>query len=103
MSEKAPKDQEQRLAEAEVAEFKADLGPFVVAAESTRMPMVFTEAHEAEHPIIFANEAFLKLTGYHRDEVLAQPFGFLRVSPSARADRDQRLRSRHDRPQSEWH
>lgn len=81
MSEKAPKDQDQRLAEAEVAEFKADLGPFVVAAESTRMPMVFTDAQEADHPIIFANDAFLKMTGYHRDEVLAQPFGFLLSSP----------------------
>ncbi|MCY7271770.1 MAG: PAS domain-containing protein [Sphingomonas bacterium] len=81
MSDNAPKDQEQRLAEAEVAKFKADLGPFVIAAEVTRMPMVFTDAHEADNPIIFANDAFLKLTGYARDEVLAQPFGFLLASP----------------------
>ncbi len=77
MSDKAPKDQEQKAAEAEVEEFKEDLGPFVVAAESTRMPMVFTDAKEADHPIIFANDAFLKLTGYDRDEVLAQSFNFL--------------------------
>lgn len=81
MSDIAPKDHEQRLAESEVAAFKADLGPFVIAAETTRMPMVFTDALGADNPIIFANDAFLKLTGYNRDEVLAQPFAFLLASP----------------------
>ncbi len=80
MSDKAPKDQEQKAAEAEVEEFKEDLGPFVIAAESTRMPMVFTDAKGADNPIIFANDAFLKLTGYERDEVLAQSFNFLLAS-----------------------
>ena len=89
MSERAPKDQEQRLAEAEVAEFKADLGPFVIAAETTRMPMVFTDAREAGNPIIFANDSFLKLTGYDRDELLAQSFNFLLARPANRDDLDQ--------------
>lgn len=80
MSEKAFKDQEQKKAEAEVAEFKHDLGPFVIAAETTRMAMVFTDACEPDNPIIFANDAFLKLTGYERDEVLAQSFNFLLAS-----------------------
>lgn len=77
MSDKAPKDSEQHAAEADVEEFKRDLGPFVIAAETTRMPMVFTDAREPDHPIIFANDAFLKLTGYDRDEVMAQSFNFL--------------------------
>ena len=77
MSAKAHKDKEQKAAEAEVAEFKHDLGPFVIAAETTRMPMVFTDAKAADNPIIFANDSFLKLTGYDRDEVLAQSFDFL--------------------------
>ena len=81
MSDEAFKDQEQRTAEAEVDSFKQKLGPFVVAAESTRMPMVFTDAHERDNPIIFANDAFLKMTGYDHDEVLAQPFAFLLASP----------------------
>ncbi len=80
MSDKAPKDQEQKAAEAKVEDFKEELGPFVIAAETTRMPMVFTDAKEADHPIIFANDAFLKLTGYDRDEVLAQSFNFLLAS-----------------------
>jgi len=87
MSDKAPKDQEQRIAEAEVKEFKQELGPFVIAAETTRMPMVFTDPRSADNSIIFANDAFLKLTGYDRDEVLAQSFNFLLGSG---ADEDSR-------------
>ncbi len=77
MSDKAPKDQEQKEAEAEVEEFREDLGPFVVAAETTRMAMVFTDAAKADNPIIFANDSFLELTGFEREEVLAQSFNFL--------------------------
>ncbi len=39
--------------------------------------MVFTDAGKADNPIIFANDAFLKLTGYERNEVLAQNFNFI--------------------------
>jgi PAS domain S-box-containing protein len=84
MSDKAPKDQEQKAAEADVEGFRRDLGPFVVAAETTRMPMVFTDAKKPDHPIIFANDSFLKLTGYDRDEVLAQSFHFLLAKPEDR-------------------
>jgi PAS domain S-box-containing protein len=71
------KSEEQTVAEAEVEGFRKDLGPFVVAAETTRMAMVFTDAREADNSIIFANDAFLSLTGYDRKEVLGQSFNFL--------------------------
>jgi PAS domain S-box-containing protein len=71
------KSQEQEKAEADVEGFRKDLGPFVVAAETTRMAMVFTDAREVDNPIIFANDSFLSLTGYNRDEVLGQSFNFL--------------------------
>jgi PAS domain S-box-containing protein len=77
MSEIAKKSMEQKGAEAEVESFRRDLGPFVVAAETTRMAMVFTDAKEPGNPIIFANDAFLSLTGYDRKEVLGQSFNFL--------------------------
>lgn len=67
----------QKVAEAEVDGFRRDLGPFVVAAETTRMAMVFTDAKEHDNPIIFVNDAFLELTGYAREEVLGQSFNFL--------------------------
>ena len=71
------KSEEQKLAEADVDSFRANLGPFVVAAETTRMAMVFTDATEPDNPIIFANDSFLALTGYDREEVLGQSFNFL--------------------------
>lgn len=73
----ANKSEEQKDAEAEVESFREDLGPFVVAAETTRMAMVFMDAWELGNPIIFANDAFLSLTGYAREEVLGQSFNFL--------------------------
>lgn len=67
----------QKAAEAEVKKFRDDLGPFVVAAETTRMAMVFTDATEPDNPLIFANDSFLALTGYERGEVLGKSFNFL--------------------------
>lgn len=64
------KSDEQKEAEAEVEGFRKERGPFVVAAETRRMAMVFTDAKESDNPIIFANDAFLALTGYDRKEVL---------------------------------
>lgn len=76
------KSGEQKAAESEVETFQSDLGPFVVAAETTRMPMVFTNAKEPGHRIIFANDSFLALTGYTRKEVLGEPFNSL-TAPGA--------------------
>ncbi|MDO8379512.1 HWE histidine kinase domain-containing protein [Phenylobacterium sp.] len=67
----------QERAEADVGGFQDGLGPFVVAAETTRMAMVFTNAKEAGNPIIFANDSYLSLTGYAREEVMGQRFNFL--------------------------
>lgn len=72
----ARKSEDQKAAEGEVEELRQEGGPFVVAAEETRMPMVFMDA-KADNPIIFANDSFLRLTGYERDEVLGHSFNFL--------------------------
>jgi PAS domain S-box-containing protein len=79
------KSDEQKDAEAEVESFKEKLGPFVVAADKTRTPMVFSDAKEPDSPIIFANDSFLSLTGYDRKEVLGQSFNFL-MADGADAD-----------------
>ena len=76
------KSKEQKAAESEVEGFRKELGPFVVAAETTRMAMVFTDAKEANHPLIFANDSFLTLAGYARPEVLGRSFDFLMKRPA---------------------
>ena len=72
MSEITKKSIEQKGAEAEVDSFRKDLGPLVVAAETTRMAMVFTDATEPDNPIIFANDSFLSLTGYDQKRCSAR-------------------------------
>jgi PAS domain S-box-containing protein len=73
---------EQKSAELEVESFRKNLGPFVVAAETTRMAMIFMDAEQGNHPLVFANESFLSLTGYDRKELLGQSFDFLMVRPA---------------------
>ncbi len=77
MTEITKKTKKQKAGEAEVESFRKDLGPYVVAAETTRMAMVFTNAKEPGHPVIFVNDAFLSLTGYVREEVLGKTFNSL--------------------------
>jgi len=84
MSTLAPKTQKQKRAEAVVEGFRRDLGPFVVAADTTRMPMLFTDAKAVGNPIIFANDSLLSLTGFTREQLLGQPFGELIVDTQAR-------------------
>ena len=66
------KSDAQKSAEAEVGVFQRGLGPFVVAGELTRMPIVFTNARDAACPIIFANDSLLSLTGHDRAELLGE-------------------------------
>src|SRR6202023_3033884 len=82
MSEITKKSDQQKDAEAEVESFRKDLGPFVVAAETTRMAMLFADAAKPDNPVIFANDSFLSLTGYDREEVLGKSFNFLMADGS---------------------
>jgi hypothetical protein len=77
MSEVKTKSKEQPVAEADVESHRKDLGPFVVAAETTRMAMTFTDAKEPVNPIVFANDSFLSLTGFDRTEILGRSFNSL--------------------------
>jgi PAS domain S-box-containing protein len=51
--------------------------PFAAAMRATRMPMLITDPRQDDNPIVFANDAFLKLTGYGLDEVMGQNCRFL--------------------------
>ena len=65
---------DQEGAEAEIEYFRQNLGPFVVAAQTTRMPMIFTNANNADNCIVFANDSFLALTGYDRSDLIGRRF-----------------------------
>jgi PAS domain S-box-containing protein len=74
-------------------------GPFVAAAERTRMPMVFSDPKIPGNPIIYANDSFLALTGYDRNEVLGGTYHFMMgpdTDPAARAQIDAALHDSYD-------
>ncbi len=58
---------------------------FFAAVRMTRMPMIVTDANRPDHPIAFAKEAFLQLTGYAEEEVLGRNCRFLQ---GPRTDRE---------------
>ena len=91
MSEITRKSDQQKGAEAEVDSFRKHLGPFVVAAETTRMAMLFADAKEDDNPIVFANDSFLSMTGCDREEVLGKRFSFL-VANGSDAEAATRIR-----------
>ncbi len=62
---------------AELAGLDDGSDPFAAAVRATRMPMIVTNPREADNPIVFANDAFCRLTGYAREEVLGRNCRFL--------------------------
>jgi two-component system sensor kinase FixL len=49
------------------------LGPLLVAAETTLLATIFTDGRDADNPIVFANRAFLSLTGFASDAIIGTP------------------------------
>jgi PAS domain S-box-containing protein len=54
-----------------------EVWPFVAMVQSSQTPTVLTNPHQPDNPIIFSNDAFLRLTGYGRDEVVGRNCRFL--------------------------
>ncbi len=52
-------------------------GVFAAAIRATRMPMVISDPNQEDNPIIFANQAFLAMTGYTSEEVIGSNCRFL--------------------------
>ncbi|TFF14331.1 PAS domain-containing protein [Pseudomonas sp. BCA14] len=50
---------------------------FFAAVETTRMPMIVTDPNAPDNPIIFANQAFLQMTGYAHEEIVGKNCRFL--------------------------
>nr|WP_137830220.1 HWE histidine kinase domain-containing protein [Methylobacterium sp. L1A1] len=72
--------------EAELTRSDASSDPFAVAVRATRMPMLVTDPNRPDNPIVFANAAFTKLTGYAREEVLGRNCRFLQGPETNRDD-----------------
>ncbi len=51
--------------------------PFAAAVRATRMPMIVTDPAQPDNPIVFANDAFQRLSGYTRDEIVGRNCRFL--------------------------
>ncbi|HEY7810261.1 MAG TPA: ATP-binding protein [Allosphingosinicella sp.] len=77
MDEQTGSQVAQDAAEERVDLFRRALGPFVVAAENTRMAMIFTDATMERHPVVFANDSFLSLTGFRREDILGHGIAYL--------------------------
>ena len=50
---------------------------FFAAVETTRVPMIVTDPLQPDNPIIFANRAFTRMTGYARNEIVGSNCRFL--------------------------
>lgn len=59
-------------------------GVFFAAVEMTRMPMILTDPNKDDNPVVFANKAFLDLTGYEETEILGRNCRFLQGPGSDR-------------------
>ena len=73
--------------------------PFAAAVRATRMAMIITDPRKHDNPIVFANAAFYRLTGYPREEVLGCNCRFLQgegTDPKAVAAIRAAIESRSD-------
>ncbi|MFE8646400.1 histidine kinase famiy protein [Sphingomonas sp. NCPPB 2930] len=50
---------------------------FFAAIETTRMPMLVTDPRQEDNPIVFANRAFISMSGYSGEEILGHNCRFL--------------------------
>jgi PAS domain S-box-containing protein len=75
-----------RRVELEFSRVEASSDPFVSAVRATRMPMLITDPHRPDNPIVFVNAAFSKLTGYSHDEIIGRNCRFLQGPETNRAD-----------------
>jgi PAS domain S-box-containing protein len=67
----------QSTAEALVRAQRDQGGVFVEAVRFTRMPMIVTDCSLSRNGIVYANDAFLRLSGYEEEEVLGRDPHFM--------------------------
>ncbi|MDD1498828.1 PAS domain-containing protein [Agrobacterium sp. CNPSo 3708] len=52
-------------------------GPFFSMVNATRTPMVVTNPRLPDNPIVYANAAFISMSGYSEDEIVGKNCRFL--------------------------
>ncbi|WP_267427722.1 PAS domain-containing protein [Methylobacterium sp. GC_Met_2] len=77
---------EQARIEVELVRKDGSHDPFTAAVRATRMPMIITDPHQADNPIVFVNDAFLNLTHYSREEILGRNCRFLQGPATNQSD-----------------
>jgi PAS domain S-box-containing protein len=76
---------------AEIASAQHGTDPFAEAVRATRMPMIISNPRLPDNPVVFANEAFCRLTGYERHEIVGRNCRFLQ-GPETDPDVVRRIR-----------
>jgi two-component system CheB/CheR fusion protein len=67
------------------------MDPFPAAVRATRMPIVVTNPRRPDNVVVFVNDAFCRLTGYARPEILGRNCRFLQ-GPDTDPDAVRRIR-----------
>ena len=70
----------------------------MAAVRATRMPMIITNPRLPDNPVVFANDAFCRLTGYPRDEILGRNCRFLQ-GPATDPATVAQIRAAVDKPE----
>jgi len=72
------KDLHERVDNAQTADLSAaGKNIFFAAVSTTRMPMIVTDPNQPDNPIIFANPAFVEMTGYGTEDLYGRNCRFL--------------------------
>ena len=87
--EKADLDEARIAAEIHGHDDRSD--PFVSAVRATRMPMIITNPRLPDNPAVFINDAFCRMSGYTREEILGTNCRFLQ-GPDTDPDAVARIR-----------
>ena len=66
-----------------LADLRRAAGPMFATMQLSGMAMVVTNPRLPDNPIVFANDAFLKLTGYGREEVIDRNCRFLQTAQTS--------------------
>ena len=85
--------------QSEIAGTGGGTDPFPAAVRATRMPMVITNPRLPDNPIAFVNDAFCRLTGYSREEIVGRNCRFLQ-GPETDPNSVQKLREAIAAPRS---